>query len=81
MQNGALACLDPEGLAEIDKLIAYYMGNAKILRDCMLELGYKVHGGTDAPYVFVDLEGRSSRRRTSTAAARGVRGGRAEVQR
>ena len=60
VQNGALACLDPEGLAEIDKLIAYYMGNAKILRDCMLELGYKVHGGTDAPYVFVDLEGKSS---------------------
>merc|ERR1740117_2741645 len=60
VQNGALACLDPEGLEEINKLIAYYMVNAKMLRDCMLELGYKVHGGTDAPYVFVDLEGKSS---------------------
>merc|ERR1719324_946835 len=44
VQNGALACLDPEGLAEIDKLIDYYMGNAKLLKDTMEELGYTVHG-------------------------------------
>merc|ERR1719238_643919 len=43
VQNGALACLDPEGLAEIEKLIDYYMGNAKILKDTMEELGYTVH--------------------------------------
>mmetsp|Transcript_15538 Transcript_15538/g.32888 ORF Transcript_15538/g.32888 Transcript_15538/m.32888 type:complete len:111 (-) Transcript_15538:457-789(-) len=55
-----MACLDPEGLAEIDTLIDYYMENASILRKAMLDLGFKVHGGTDAPYVFVDLEGRSS---------------------
>jgi len=60
VQAGALACLEPEGLAEINTLIDYYMGNAAILRDAMLDLGFKVHGGTDAPYVFVDLEGRSS---------------------
>merc|ERR1719263_2777851 len=55
-----MACLDPEGLAEINKLIDYYMGNAALLRSAMEELGLKVHGGTDAPYVFVDLEGKSS---------------------
>jgi len=60
VQTGALAALEPEGLAEIGKLIEYYMENARILREAMLELGFKVHGGTDAPYVFVDLEGRSS---------------------
>ncbi|KAL1526566.1 hypothetical protein AB1Y20_015274 [Prymnesium parvum] len=60
VQAGAMACLDPEGLAEIDTLIDYYMENASILRKAMLDLGFKVHGGTDAPYVFVDLEGRSS---------------------
>jgi len=60
VQAGALAALDPEGLAEIEKLIDYYMGNAQLLRKTMLDLGYKVHGGTDAPYVFVDLEGKSS---------------------
>merc|ERR1719247_54228 len=26
----------------------------------MIEIGMKVHGGTDAPYVFVDLQGGSS---------------------
>jgi len=60
VQQGALTALDPEGLAEIDKLIDYYMENAKLLRETMLDLGYKVYGGTDAPYIFVDLEGKSS---------------------
>lgn len=60
-QSGGLACLDKEGLAEIDTLIDYYLENAGMLRDTMLELGYNVYGGTDAPYVFVQLpEGTSS---------------------
>merc|ERR1711967_225242 len=49
-----------EGMKEIDTLIDYYMGNAALLRQTMLDMGLKVHGGTDAPYVFVDLEGQSS---------------------
>ena len=60
VQSGALAALDPEGLAEIKVLIDYYMENAKMLRDTMLDIGLEVHGGTDAPYVFVDLKGKSS---------------------
>jgi LL-diaminopimelate aminotransferase len=47
--------LDPEGLAEIDVLIDYYLENAKILKDTMESIGYDVYGGTDAPYVFVKL--------------------------
>ena len=60
VQAGALAALDKEGLAEINKLIDYYMGNAALLKEAMQEIGLKVHGGDDAPYVFVDLEGKSS---------------------
>ena len=60
VQSGALAALDKEGLAEIGKLIDYYMENAKMLRETMLDIGLEVHGGTDAPYVFVDLKGKSS---------------------
>jgi len=41
-------------------LIDYYMENAAMLRQTMLDIGLKVHGGTDAPYVFVDLEGKPS---------------------
>ncbi|KAL7460553.1 hypothetical protein ACHAXS_001000 [Conticribra weissflogii] len=61
VQGGGMACLDDEGLAEINTLIDYYLGNAKLLKDAMESIGYKVYGGTDAPYVFVKLpEGKSS---------------------
>ena len=60
VQKGAMSCLDAEGLAEIKKLIDYYMENAAMLKSTMEGLGYTTHGGTDAPYVFVDLEGKSS---------------------
>lgn len=55
VQDGGMACLDPEGLKEINTLIDYYLENAKILKDTMEGLGFTVHGGTDAPYVFVEL--------------------------
>jgi len=55
VQNGGLACLDDEGLKEIDTLIDYYLENARILRECMTNIGFDVYGGTDAPYVFVKL--------------------------
>lgn len=55
VQAGGLACLDDEGLAEIDSLIDYYLTNAKILRETFEKIGYDVYGGVDAPYVFVAL--------------------------
>merc|ERR1719296_472710 len=55
VQNGGLAILDDEGQKEINELIDYYLENASILRTTFQELGYVVHGGTDAPYVFVEL--------------------------
>ena len=60
VQSGGLACLDPEGLKEIDTLIDYYLENAKILRTCFQELGFPVFGGIDAPYIFVEMKGKSS---------------------
>ena len=47
--------MDPEGQKEISDLIDYYLENASILRETMEGLGFTVHGGTDAPYVFVEL--------------------------
>lgn len=55
VQAGGMACLDPEGLKEINTLIDYYLENAKLLQECMVNIGYEVFGGTDAPYVFVKL--------------------------
>lgn len=60
VQNGGLACLDDEGLAEIETLIDYYLENAKILRETMEGLGFDVYGGTDAPYIFVHMKGKKS---------------------
>lgn len=60
VQNGGLACLDDEGLKEIDNLIEYYLGNAKILRTTFESLGFQVYGGIDAPYIFVYMNGKGS---------------------
>lgn len=60
VQGGGLNCLDDEGLKEIDTLIDYYLQNAKILRDCFISLGFGVHGGIDAPYIWVDMKGKGS---------------------
>ena len=48
--------MDDAGLKEIDTLIDYYLGNAKILRETFVELGFDVFGGVDAPYVFVQMK-------------------------
>lgn len=53
IQRGAEAIYTPEGRKEIDKSIAYYMHNAKILRDCLQSLGIETFGGINAPYVWV----------------------------
>jgi LL-diaminopimelate aminotransferase len=55
VQSGGMACLDKEGLKEIDTLIDYYLENAGILRKTFEEIGFSVYGGVDAPYVFVSL--------------------------
>uniref|UniRef100_A0A7R9UFW6 Aminotransferase class I/classII large domain-containing protein n=1 Tax=Pinguiococcus pyrenoidosus TaxID=172671 RepID=A0A7R9UFW6_9STRA len=60
VQEGGMSCLDDEGLAEIEVLINYYLENAKLMREKLEGAGFTVFGGTDAPYIFVDLQGRSS---------------------
>eukprot|EP00188_Purpureofilum_apyrenoidigerum_P001221 Plantae.Rhodophyta-Purpureofilum_apyrenoidigerum.ctg1654.p1 GENE.Plantae.Rhodophyta-Purpureofilum_apyrenoidigerum.ctg1654~~Plantae.Rhodophyta-Purpureofilum_apyrenoidigerum.ctg1654.p1 ORF type:complete len:452 (+),score=85.99 Plantae.Rhodophyta-Purpureofilum_apyrenoidigerum.ctg1654:119-1474(+) len=54
-QEGGLACLDESGLNEIQRLVEYYMENAKLLRSTMEELGFDVYGGLNAPYVWVSV--------------------------
>jgi len=61
VQAGGLACLDEEGQKEISELIDYYLENSAMLKKAMQDIGYKVFGGDNAPYVFVQLpEGKSS---------------------
>jgi len=44
VQAGGLACLQPEGLREMNELVAFYQENAKILKTTFQEMGFKVGG-------------------------------------
>ena len=52
-QRGAEATFSAEGRAQIKETINYYMTNAKIMRDAMVSMGYRVFGGENAPYLWV----------------------------
>ena len=54
VQKAAAAIYSPEGKLEVKSSIAYYMNNAKILRDSLFKMGFQVYGGINAPYVWVN---------------------------
>jgi LL-diaminopimelate aminotransferase len=56
-QAGAVAIYTPEGRKQINDVIAHYMNNAKIIRESLTELGMKVYGGVNAPYVWLKTPG------------------------
>ncbi|PNH11092.1 LL-diaminopimelate aminotransferase, chloroplastic [Tetrabaena socialis] len=60
VQAGGLACLQPEGLKEMNSMVEFYKGNAQILKATFLEMGFKVYGGDDAPYIWVGFPGKPS---------------------
>ena len=51
-QRAAEAIYTPEGQKQVKETIAYYMENAKIMRDGLTRLGFKVYGGENAPYLL-----------------------------
>ncbi len=53
VQKAAAATFSEEGKKEVAETIAYYLGNAKIMRESMREIGYEVYGGENSPYVWV----------------------------
>jgi LL-diaminopimelate aminotransferase len=53
VQRGAEAVFSDAGKAEVAALVEHYMGNAALLRTACTELGLKVFGGENAPYVWV----------------------------
>ena len=58
-QRGAEAVHSPEGQAQTKAIIDFYLENAKIMKDALLKLGYDVIGGTDSPYLWVNVKGDS----------------------
>ena len=59
-QAGGLAALDAGGLAEIRSLTDYYLGNAKLIRDTLRQLGIHCTGGDNSPYIWAKFPGRDS---------------------
>jgi LL-diaminopimelate aminotransferase len=53
IQRAAHATFLPEGKAAIEANIAYYMENARIIREGLSAAGYSVFGGVNAPYIWV----------------------------
>jgi len=51
-QKGAAAIYTAEGKAQVKETVAYYMNNARIIREGLAAAGLKVFGGTDSPYVW-----------------------------
>lgn len=57
VQKAAAAIYTPEGKKEVADTIAYYLENARIMRESLIALGYTVFGGVNAPYVWVKTQG------------------------
>ncbi|MEM9703762.1 MAG: aminotransferase class I/II-fold pyridoxal phosphate-dependent enzyme, partial [Planctomycetota bacterium] len=57
VQRGAAAVYTEAGQKQTGELIAYYMENARLIRDGLTALGIEVHGGVNAPYVWLKTPG------------------------
>lgn len=57
VQDGGLAVLSDAGQRECRELIAYYMGNAALIRSGLESLGIQVYGGVNAPYIWMETPG------------------------
>ena len=53
VQAAAAAVFTPEGQQQTKETIAYYMENARIIRQGLQAAGYKVFGGVNAPYIWL----------------------------
>ena len=57
VQRAAEALFSEAGKQQVDALITHYLGNAKILREAAAAAGMAVHGGINAPYIWVACPG------------------------
>lgn len=53
VQRGAEAVYSEEGQKEVRANIAYYLNNAKIIREGLQKAGFTVYGGVNSPYVWL----------------------------
>ena len=53
VQRGAAAIYTEEGQKQVRETIAYYMENARIIREGLQAAGLKAYGGVNAPYIWL----------------------------
>lgn len=54
VQKAAEAVFSPEGKKQVREMVDYYMENARLIRETLAAKGFKVYGGTDAPYIWLE---------------------------
>ena len=55
VQRGAEAVFTDAGARAVRETVAYYMENARIIREGLGSSGYTVYGGVNAPYIWLKL--------------------------
>ena len=53
VQRAGEAVYSPEGKAQLKEQVAYYMNNAKTIKQGLSDAGYTVFGGVNAPYIWL----------------------------
>jgi LL-diaminopimelate aminotransferase len=53
IQRAAAAVYTPEGQKQVRGLIDHYMENARVIREGLARAGFTVHGGENAPYLWL----------------------------
>jgi LL-diaminopimelate aminotransferase len=54
VQRGCEAVYSVEGKAQVRGLVDHYLANAKLIREGLTKMGYKVFGGVNAPYAWIE---------------------------
>jgi LL-diaminopimelate aminotransferase len=53
IQRAAEAVYSEDGKKQVKELVNYYMTNAKIIRESLLDMGFEIFGGINAPYIWL----------------------------
>lgn len=60
VQKAAAAIYTEEGKKEVADVIAYYLENARIMKESLASIGYEVFGGVNAPYIWMKTKNNTS---------------------
>lgn len=56
-QRAAESIYSSEGKEEIKRNVAYYLGNASVIRESLRRVGFETWGGEDSPYIWARKKG------------------------